>query len=135
MTIASLLGEKFGVISVMRNAGPQIEMAARRIGIGERLAYASGIDVPVLDLDRDRKVIGAIVNAADKAIEKGAEVIVLGCTGMYFLAEEIRKTLAVPVIEPASLTLKVAESLACLKLRHGKTGMYMLPDPKKLLLD
>ena len=77
------------------------------------------------------------VQAAIDEIERDteAEVIVLGCTGMYFLAEEIRKTLAVPVIEPASLTLKIAESLARLNLRHGKTGMYMLADPKKLVMD
>lgn len=135
MTIASLLGEKFGVISVLRNSRAQIEMATRRIGISERLAYATGIKVPVLNLEKENEVMEIIIDEAKKAIEKGAEVIILGCTGMFFLAKDIQKKLDVPIIEPASLTLKLAEALAELRLKHSKIGIYMMPDPKKLIID
>ena len=133
MTIALLLGEKFGVISVLRNSKAQIEMTARRIGISERLAYAAGIKVPVLNLEKENEVIKIVIDEAKKAIDKGAEVIVLGCTGMFFLAKDIRKKLNIPVIEPASLTLKVAEALTDLRLKHSKIGLYMTPDLKKLI--
>lgn len=135
MIIASLLGEKFGVISVLRNAGAQIEMATRRIGISERLAYASGIEIPVLDLEKGDRLMNMIIDEAKKAIERGAEVIVLGCSAMFFVANNIRKSLGIPVIEPASLTLKIAEALAGLRLKHSKGGLYMTPDPKKLIRD
>ena len=52
----------------------------------------------------------AIVEASEKAVEDGAEVIVLGCTALAYMANEIQKRLNVPLIEPASLTLKMAES-------------------------
>jgi len=134
MTAALLLGEKFGVISVSRNYRPYIERMARKIGISRRLAYASGIDIPVLDLNRSMELMDMVIEESEKAIEKGAEVIVLGCTAMFFLAEDLRRRLEVSVIEPASLTLKLAEALAILRLKHSKIGIYMEPDPKKLII-
>lgn len=135
MTTASLLGEKFGVISVSKNYRAYIEMTARRIGISERLIHAAGVEVAVLDLEKESGVMKMVMDEAKIAMEKGAEVIVLGCTGMFFLAENMRKSLDIPIIEPASLTLKIAEALADLKLKHSKIGLYTNPDLKKFVLD
>ena len=60
-----------------------------------------------------------IVDKAKETIDKdGADVIVLGCTALAYWAGEIQKRLNVPVIEPASTTLKVAEALVNLNLGH-----------------
>jgi allantoin racemase len=61
--------------------------------------------------------------AAQKAVEDGAEVIVLGCTGMACMADAIRKRLEVPLIEPASLALKIAEHLVDLKRKRGQVTL------------
>jgi allantoin racemase len=84
MMIALMLGHKFGVISTFRNTGPWVELQTRNMGIEQRLAGAVGIDIPVLELGSDlKKTARYLVDAARDLIEsKGAEVIILGCTGM-----------------------------------------------------
>jgi len=125
MLIASLLGHKFSVISPTKKTALQVESHARALGIEQRLASVVGLDIPVLDLERDvEKTVKAVVEASKKAVEDGAEVIVLGCTGLAYMADEIQKRLYVPLIEPASLTLKMAESFVDLQLRHSKVALY-----------
>jgi len=125
MLIASLLGHKFSVISPTKKTALQVELHARELGIEERLASVIGLEIPVLELERDKeKTIKAVVKASEKAVKDGAEVIALGCTGLAYMADEIRKRLHVSLIEPASLTLKIAEALVDLGLRHSKSSLY-----------
>jgi len=125
MMIASLLGHKFSVISPTRKTAVQVELHARALGIEHRLSSVVGLDIAVLDLERDvEKTVKAVVKASKKAVQDGAEVIVLGCTGLAYMADEIRKRLNVPLIEPASLALKIAESLVDLRLKHSKVALY-----------
>ena len=134
MMIALMLGHKFGVISTFRNTGPWVELQTRNMGIEQRLAGAVGIDIPVLELGSDlKKTARYLVDAARDLIEsKGAEVIILGCTGMAPVARIVKEELEVPVIEPMATAFKVAELIVSLKLTHSKTGLYMTPDKGKI---
>jgi len=134
MMIALMLGHKFGVISTFRNTGPWVELQARNMGIEQRLAGAVGIDIPVLELGSDlKKTARYLVDAARDLIEsKGAEVIVLGCTGMAPVARIVKEELEVPVIEPMATAFKVAELMISLKLTHSKVGLYMTPNKDKI---
>ena len=125
MMIASLLGHKFSVVSPTKKTALQVESRVRALGIEQRFASAVGLDIAVLDLERDvKKTVKAVVKASEKAVRDGAEVIALGCTGLAYMADEIRKRLNVPLIEPASLALKVAETLVDLRLKHSKVALY-----------
>lgn len=125
MLVASLLGHKFSVISPTKKTALQVELHARELGIEERLSSVIGLEIPVLELERnEEETIKAVVKASEKAVKDGAEVITLGCTGLAYMADEIRKRLDVPLIEPASLTLKIAEALVDLGLRHSKVSLY-----------
>lgn len=134
MALALMLGHKFAVISTFRNSGPWIELQARTYGIENRMAAAIGIDIPVLELKTNLKKTAAyLIDAAKELIEsKGAEVIVLGCTGMAPVADMIRKELNVPVVEPMAAAFKMAEMMADLKLKHSKVGLYIIPDKGKI---
>ena len=134
MSVALHLGAKFSVISILPNTGPWVRWQARKLGIESRLASAIGIDIPVLGLEKDLEETAAqIVEAAKQAIKiDGAEVIVLGCTGMAALAERVRKQLCVPVIEPAAVTFKMAELLVKLGLRHHRGGLYLTASYDKI---
>jgi len=133
MTIASLLGNKFAVISTGKNSGAIYERKAMELGLIKRLAYSSGIDVAVLKLMEEKaKVKQLLLEEARKAIDNfGAEVIVLGCGGMMGFSEELSKILNVPVIDPLLVTVKMAETLASLGLRHSKAWFYNIPTHKK----
>lgn len=127
MSVALHLGARFSVVSILPNTPYWVGWQARKLGIESRLASAIGIDVPVLDLEKGpEKTAAAIVEAATAAIERdGAEVIVLGCTGMVSVAQTVRERLSVPLVEPAATTFKMAELLVKLGLRHHRGGLYL----------
>ena len=127
MSVALHLGARFSVVSVLPNTPYWVGWQARKLGIESRLASAIGIDVSVLDLEKGpEKTAAAIVEAATAAIKRdGAEVIVLGCTGMVSVAQTVRERLSVPLVEPAATTFKMAELLVKLGLRHHRGGLYL----------
>ena len=136
MAMALLLGEKFGVISIGESASQRTELQARAMGIAGRLAGAVGIAISVLELEEDRdETARQLILAANKLIdERGASVIVLGCTGMALVADSVRCALPVPLIEPMAAALKMAETFAELGLHHAQTGLYAPPDKSKLVV-
>jgi len=134
MSVALHLGARFSVISILPNTGTWVRWQARKLGIESRLASAIGIDIPVLGLEKDlQKTADEIVEAAKQAINRdGAEVIVLGCTGMVAVAQEVREQLPVPLVEPAATTFKMAELLVKLSLRHHRGGLYLTASYDKI---
>lgn len=57
---------------------------------------------------------------AAAAIDDGADVIVLGCTGMVGMSTRLQESLQVPVIDPNLASVKYAEMLLSLGLSHSK---------------
>jgi allantoin racemase len=111
--LALILGRRFGVVSTGSNAGGWTEMQVREMGLDARCAGAAGIEVGVLALREDRgATVGAIVEEARRLAERGAEVIVLGCTGMAELAHEVAAQLGMPVLEPLAVALNLADLVA-----------------------
>lgn len=110
-------------------------MQALKLGVERRLASALGVDIPVLELEKNlERTVDGIVEAAREAIERdGAEVIILGCTGMATLADRVRERLSVPIVEPAATTFKMAELLVKLGLRHHRGGTYLVPTLDKIV--
>jgi allantoin racemase len=135
MALALLLGHRFAVVSTGESAGPGTELQARAMGVEGRLAAAVGITIPVLGLGVDRnETARQLISAANELIAtKGANVIILGCTGMALVAEAVRAALPVPLIEPMAAAFKMAETLAELGLHHAQTGLCMPPDKTKLV--
>jgi allantoin racemase len=127
MSVALHLGSRFSVVSVLPNTPYWVGWQARKLGIESRLASAIGVDIPVLEIDDAAEVTAnEIVKAAELAIKRdGAEVIVLGCTGMVSVAQTVRERLSVPLVEPAATTFKMAELLVKLGLRHHRGGLYL----------
>jgi len=139
MHVAAMLGHKFSVVTVLDRLIPELELHAQKYGVKSKLASARSVDLPVLDLEKGREQF--VARALDKAVEAieedGAHVIVLGCTGLAGLAQQIENALRergheVPVIDPASTALKVAEALVDLKLAHSKRT-YPYPPEKEVV--
>jgi allantoin racemase len=122
MSLASMLGERFSVVTVLRNVVPLFWRLARKYGLESRLSSVRYIEIPVLEIEKEKiDVETKLINESKKAIEEdGADVIILGCTGFIGLARKIQETLHVPVIDPAPAALKFAESLIDLKLTTSK---------------
>jgi len=139
MHVAAMLGHKFSVLAVLARIIPEFEDKAQKYGVRDKLASVRSIDLPVLDLEKGREQF--VSRAVDKSVEAikedGAHVIVLGCTGLAGLAQQIENALRergydVPVIDPASMALKMAEMLVDLKLVHSKRT-YPYPPEKEIV--
>lgn len=94
-----------------------IEDRVRRLGYGGYVAGVYGIGLTVLELDEDRgRTVDEVVEACERALRGGADSIVLGCTGLAGIAEEVSERVGAPVVDPAGAAARVAEAAAVLRL-------------------
>lgn len=121
ITTALLLGRRIAIISTGKASRVLYIKRAMELGLDKRLAYAGGIEVPVLELRKDVEAVkGMLVEEAKRAInDYGAEVIVLGCGALIGLAEWLAKEVGAPVVDPTLVTVKTAEMLVRLGLTHS----------------
>jgi allantoin racemase len=120
--VSLTLGYKIAIISTGKHSNLVYYKKTIALGIKDRIAYTSGIDINVLDIRKNiDKVKQMLLNEIKKAIsDYGAEVIVLGCSGLIGLSEELSKIVHVPIIDPTLITIKTAEALIKLSIKHNK---------------
>ena len=125
LCLALQLGHRFGVIAPSSFAAKDACLIAQAYGLSSRLAGALGVDIPIVDLEKDpAATTAALVAAGQTCVERhGADVIVLGCTGMAPLAAGVQEALDVPVVEPMLVAFKTAEMLARLGLVHAELAV------------
>jgi allantoin racemase len=85
----------------------------------------------VLDLEKPGSGAEAKLEAEiARALDKGAEAIVLGCAGMADLPQKLSRKFRVPVVDGVAAAVKQAEALVSLGLSTSKRGSYASPLPK-----
>lgn len=117
LSLARNLGKKISIITVGGNVETlnMIREKVKSLGFEEIITSLRGIPLRVVDLDKDKGVtLRLLVDEARKAVSEGAEVLVLGCTGLAGMAREVSNAVRVPVVDPAWAALKMAELLALL---------------------
>lgn len=137
MHLASMLGHRFSILTVLDQLVSVDEEKAATYGIAGRMASVRSVGIPVLDLENNQdKLIGALTEQGLRAVrDDGAHVLILGCTGMFGVAGRLHAELAehgehgIPVIDPIPATLQVAAALARSGLTHSKRT-YPQPPPK-----
>jgi allantoin racemase len=130
--MASLIAEKFGVVTTLSRSLAPIEHNLTKYGLASRCAGVRASDVPVLELEDPRS--GArelILEQIRKSLdEDGAEAIVLGCAGMTRLARDLSEAVGAPVLDGVACAVALAESAARLGLRTSKRNTYAPPRAK-----
>lgn len=133
MLVASMLGHRFSIITVLDSVVPSLEKLARIVGVEGKLASVRAADIPVLDLRKDIEATKQrMIGEAKKAMtENRADIIILGCMSMAFMgvSDEMQEILGVPVVNPAVVSLKILEGLIASNLTHSKKAY---PIPPKL---
>lgn len=136
--IASSLGHRFSVVTVLDSVVPMFWDRAAVYGFRSKLASVRTIDIPVLELEKDReRMTRDLVEAASAAVrDDKADVVIFGCTGMSGVAADVQRGLLargldVPVIDPAPMALKVAEVLVDLGVSQSRRA-FPFPDQKPL---
>jgi len=121
LAFGSIIRGRLGIVSIESEALRLIEERCNMLGYGRVVTSIRGIKTHVVDLAKDwEKVKMELIVESRKAIEDGAEVIILGCTGLAGLGKIVSETINKPVVDPAAAALKMVESLVSLGLRRGR---------------
>ena len=132
--IASILGRRFGIVTMWKQWFPLYERVLADIGLADRCAGIRSIDVTpdnrTLLAGKDH-ALPLLLAAANVLVEEdGADVICLGSTTMHEAHAYLQENLPVPVINPGPVSYFIAEALVALGLTHSRTA-YPRPQVPK----
>ena len=136
MHMASMLGHKFSVVTVLKRINVMIENQAMVYGCRDKYASTRAVDISVLDLEGDlTNTKRTLTEQALLAVEEdGADAIIFGCTGMLGCAEAVRDGLLakgydIPVIDPVPAAVRMASALIDIGISHSRIAYQ--PPPAK----
>jgi len=133
--LAAQIAHRFSIINTLPEMEPSVIALLRKYGLLQYLASIETIHIPVLELEKEpSKTVDRVVVAAENAYKRGAYAVVLGCTGLSFVAEEAQrrlfeKGLKMPVIEPLRAAIYTAVAWVLMGISHSKVA-YPTPRTK-----
>jgi allantoin racemase len=101
--------------------GPGEAMTALSMVLGHRPCRVVP-EIPVLEMrnDLDATVEALRVEIEERIERREGDVFVLGCLALWGLGERFRESLGVPILDGAEASLKVAELVVKLGLKHSR---------------
>jgi len=132
--LALTLGTKFSIVTVQGQSLMRcMHQGVRMEGLERFLGSVRCLKIPVLDIANDpEEAQDELREESKKAIrEDGADVIILGCTGLSHQVDikSISQELGVPVLDPLIVAVNIAVAIVESGLTHSKVA-YPSP-PKK----
>jgi allantoin racemase len=121
VALACLLGRRFTWLSPMSCGDGFVFDRIRMTGHEGRLASIRAIEIPVVDLRAHDALFEKTLAEARKGIENDrADTLIVGCTGMFGLADRLQQALGVPVIDAGHAGIRMCGTLVKLKLAQSK---------------
>ncbi len=122
--IASLLGDRFGLIVYHKSLLAFNRAIVRRYGMEDRIVGfgVSGFDLPDLAAHRD-EVVQNFVAEARRLLQQGAELIIpmgISQCPVHIKPDWLQEQLGVPVVEGIGAPIRVAALLAGLGLKQSR---------------
>ncbi len=106
---ALTLGQKFGVIAILRQSIARHLRYVGALGVSERLAAELPVDIPVVELSNEEKTFGRMVEVGKTLRHQhGADVVVMGCAGMARYRKPLQDAIGIPVVEPTQAAVAMA---------------------------
>ncbi|MFC2158193.1 aspartate/glutamate racemase family protein [Acidobacteriota bacterium] len=121
MKIASMLGDRFSVLSDNLHSVPNKESLVRKYGLQDSLASVRAPTEEMQNLDDEEKYMGMARSAVADDL---AEVIVLGCAAMTGLDKPIQEKLGIPVLDGIICALFIACGLVKYGVSISKVRRY-----------
>lgn len=136
---ALTLGTRFSVITVQGQSLVKcMEWGVRKEGLDSFCAGVRCLKMPVLEIaKRPEEAQRELMDECRQAVSQdGADVIVLGCTGLSHEIDlaPIMNEVGVPVIDPFVVAVKTAALLADAGLSHSRVA-YPFPPKKPIVED
>lgn len=105
--LAMAQARRVGIVSSVEPSVARHERYWKRLGVSERVVSDVAIGRGVLDLE-GAEAFEDTVRAARSVVADGAEVVVLGCTGLAHVRTSLEAALGVPVVEPCQAAASIA---------------------------
>ncbi len=106
---ALTLGQKFGVIAILRQSIARHLRYVGALGVADRLAGELPVGLGVTELADERKTFGRMVEVGRTLREAhGADVVVMGCAGMARYRKPLQDEIGIPVVEPTQAAVAMA---------------------------
>ena len=107
---ASAEGRRFGVISILAASILRHRRAIEGLGLAPSLAGDRAVGLGVTDLATDPDAtLACLVEVGEQLRDRdGAEVIVLGCTGLSPFREPLRQAVGLPIVDPVRAAVEAA---------------------------
>ncbi len=132
-TIACLMGHKYTVLTMLKQFIPYQEDLVRLYRLQDKCASVRGISMNVERACVEREeTLRQLKEEILKIVEQdGAEVVVLGCAALCGYDEELQALVGLPVLDPVTVAVKVAEMFVSTGLCHSKKRKFAAP-PQEL---
>ena len=106
---ALTLGQRFGVISILRKSIPRHLRYVGQMGVSDRMAGDRAIGLGVVELANEATTFARMAEvAAELRDEDGADVLVMGCAGMARYRDRLQRHVGLPVVEPSQAAVSMA---------------------------
>ncbi|HLF74513.1 MAG TPA: aspartate/glutamate racemase family protein, partial [Anaerolineales bacterium] len=128
ISLALLLGARFGILAGMRRAVALMDSMVRMYGLEARYAGTASLELRVLDFEKDRaKTLGVLERTSWELRSNGAEVLLLGCAGLTGFVAELQARVEMPVIDPVEAGCRLLKSICESGLNTSHIGLYSKP--------
>lgn len=106
---ALTLGQRFGVISILRKSIPRHLRYVGQMGLNDRMAGDRAIGLGVVELSDEARTFSRMAEvAAELRDEDGADVLIMGCAGMARYRDRLQRHVGLPVVEPSQAAVSMA---------------------------
>ncbi len=106
---ALTLGQKFGVIAILKQSIPRHLRYVGALGVTERLAGERPVGLRVTELSNGRKTLARMIEVGVALRDTdGADVVVMGCAGMARYRKPLKDEIGIPVVEPTQAAVAMA---------------------------
>ena len=106
---AMTLGQRFGVISILKKSIPRHLRYVGQMGVADRMAGDRAIGLGVVELSDETRTFSRMAEvAAELRDEDGADVLIMGCAGMARYRDRLQRHVGLPVVEPSQAAVSMA---------------------------
>jgi allantoin racemase len=114
MTTSLILGNRFAVLSPTESSSMSVRRMVMTNGLLDRFAGSVPVGMGVREFTQDpERALDVSTVAGQKALDLGADVLVLGCLSLAFTnaGDELQGRLDVPVVNPLRVAVQTCELL------------------------
>jgi allantoin racemase len=129
MAMACLLGHRFTTLTMLQQFIPYQQDLVRVFGFEAKCASVRAININVEEcvIDRERTLRELTEQIRGIVARDQAEVVILACAGLCGYDTELSRLAGIPVLDPVTVGVKVAEGLVGLGLAHSKIRKFAAP--------